>query len=355
MIAGTSINELATRIEREAHDRQDFLADSRKLSFEAQNGDCGLVLDLNGHGLKKFTPTPLCHEQIAARLQVPQKYYDRCRTEAPELLAQNVNHWLHQKAERRLVRTLPDKARAFLSDRFRPLDNADLVEAVLPAIHRAGCEIKSAQLTESRLYIQAVSTRITAEVKVGDVVQAGLILSNSEVGCGSVRIEPLVYKLSCLNGAVINDAALRKYHVGRNNSGAEFEGAEQYFRDETRKADDRAFWLKVVDVVNATLDTEGFKSIVERFRQAANSKPVENPVAAVEIVQKRFNLSDDEKGGVLKHLASGGDLTQYGLGNAITRYATDAPDYDRAIELERAGGEVLVLPAPEWELIAGKN
>jgi hypothetical protein len=36
------------------------------------------------------------------------------------------------------------------------------------------------------MYIKAICPRIQAEVKKGDIVQAGIAISNSEVGMGSV-------------------------------------------------------------------------------------------------------------------------------------------------------------------------
>ena len=41
---------------------------------------------------------------------------------------------------------------------------------------------ESCQLTESRMYIKVVNTRLQAEVSPGDIVQSGIIISNSEVG-----------------------------------------------------------------------------------------------------------------------------------------------------------------------------
>ena len=56
------------------------------------------------------------------------------RKEAPEPLATNVNEWFHNKPERRMIRTLDGQARAFLSDRYRRLDNYDLASTVLPIL-----------------------------------------------------------------------------------------------------------------------------------------------------------------------------------------------------------------------------
>ena len=68
---------------------------------------------------------------------------------------------------------------------------------------------ESCQLTDSRMYIKVVNTRLEAEVVPGDIVQSGIIISNSEVGLGSVSIQPLVYRLVCSNGMVVNDAQTR--------------------------------------------------------------------------------------------------------------------------------------------------
>ena len=56
------------------------------------------------------------------------------------------------------------------------------------------------------MYIKVVNKRLEAEVVPGDIVQSGVIISNSEVGLGSVNIQPLVYRLVCSNGMVVNDA-----------------------------------------------------------------------------------------------------------------------------------------------------
>ncbi len=54
-----------------------------------------------------------------------------------------------------------------------------------------------------------------AEVEVGDVVIAGFVISNSEVGLGSLRVEPLVFRFVCKNGMICKDYAQKRYHVGK--------------------------------------------------------------------------------------------------------------------------------------------
>ena len=86
----------------------------------------------------------------------------------------------------------------------------------LPVIQEMqGSQIESCEVTPTHLYLKVVNRRLKAEVRVGDVVQAGFVVSNSEVGLGSLRVEPLVFRLVCKNGLICKDFAQKKYHVGR--------------------------------------------------------------------------------------------------------------------------------------------
>ena len=55
---------------------------------------------------------------------------------------------------------------------------------------------------------------------------------------------------------------------------------------------------------------------------------------------------------MLKHLIQGGDLSAWGLGNAVTRAAQDVASYDRATEMESIGGKVIELSPAEWRTMA---
>lgn len=347
MKEGKQLSALAEELVRQAKSKKDYLADTRSLLLLDDGGS--LRLKDNGD----FSVSELCHNQIAERLEIPARYYQRMRIEAAALLTANVNHWFSANPETRLIRTLDGRVRAFLSDRYRPLDNFDLSEAVLPKINEMRCEIKSAELTETRLYLKAVAPHVQMEVKVGDIVQAGLVVSNSEVGCGSVRIEPLVYRLVCRNGMIVADQGIRKFHLGK--IGEEFEGAKEFFKDETLQANDKAFWLSVRDVVEGALNLSGFRRTVQKLREAADRKMEGNPAKSVEVLSGRFAFTDTEKDSVLRHLIEGRDLSQYGLSNAVARASQEMPDYDRATEFERIGGQIIELPKPAWMEIANAN
>ena len=87
-------------------------------------------------------------------------------------------------------------ARVLLSERYRCIDNMEIASAVLPRFAgSAQYEVMSCEVTDNRLYLIVVNHRLEMEVRKGDIVQAGVMISNSEVGLGAVSIQPLVYRL----------------------------------------------------------------------------------------------------------------------------------------------------------------
>jgi hypothetical protein len=356
MIAGATLNSLAERILSEKPQKHDYVAHTSKLLMN----DRGAIEFEFADAKREYMPTQLAVRQIGARLQIPAAYVDRMAQEAPELLARNVNHWFEKKPEKRMIRTLENGSnhlRAFLSESYRPLDNADLMEAILPKVQASGLKIQSCQLTEQRIYLQAVTPRLESVIQrrkqegpnehrigaVNDVVQAGLVISNSEVGCGAFRVEPMIYRLVCRNG-LITDTAMWKAHVGRTFGGEEQNGEiQKFYSDKTMALADKAFWAKVSDTIDAALDAAQFEKAVQKLNDATGVD-LGKPTGIVEKVTNKFRLTKPEGESVLEHLTRGGDLSLFGLVNAVTRTAEDQKSYDRAIEFERMGGEILELP-----------
>jgi hypothetical protein len=77
-----------------------------------------------------------------------------------------------------------------------------------------------------------------------------------------------------------------------------------------------------------------------------------DPVKVVDFTAKRFGLTETEGKSVLRHLIEGGDLSRYGVWNAVTRTAEDVESYDRASEIERMGGHIVTLANSEWKELA---
>jgi hypothetical protein len=77
-----------------------------------------------------------------------------------------------------------------------------------------------------------------------------------------------------------------------------------------------------------------------------------DPVKTVEVLASRYDLTDTERSGVLRHLITQGDLSGYGLVNAVTHFSQEVEDYDRATDFEVLGGKLIELPTEEWKGLA---
>ena len=232
-----SIENLYGELIRQREARMDLIANTRSLSVSTENGISTLSI-FTDKDIYNFKVTDIAHRQIADRLGIPFKYYERMMNEYPKLLDENVNSWLKFKAEKRMLRTLDGKLRAFLSNRYRRLDNLELVDHILPVIAQMkNCSIASCDITETHLYLKVINKSMKAEITEGDIVQAGFVVSNSEIGLGALKVEPLVYRLVCKNGMISKDYAHKKYHTGRNVE--DTDNAYELYSDETLKADDK--------------------------------------------------------------------------------------------------------------------
>src|SRR5262245_57912737 len=171
MRKGLDIRDLAAKIEHNRELKRDFIAPTQTTTMQVV--DKVPVLELERVG--SFPIWDQAHDQIATKLNIPAKYYDRMRTEAPDLLATNVNAWFRKEPELRLVRTLDGEVRSFNSNKYQRIEHEEIAEVVLPILaEMPGVEIVASEITNSRMYIQAVMRSTTALVKVGDLVEAGL-------------------------------------------------------------------------------------------------------------------------------------------------------------------------------------
>ena len=351
MKQGRTLQDLAKEIERQNETKRDFVADTRHITMTDKGS---LVV---GDKLK-VEVNELAHDQIGSHTKIPAQYYDRMRKEAPALLANNVNEWFRLYPAQRLVRTLDKRARAFLSDRYRPLDNYDLLDAALPRLDKMKVEILSCDVTDTRMYLKVVDRRIKKDLPTGwtpdnrghqrfDTVSPALILSNSEVGAGTLSCQTSIFFGGCSNLTAIKEGSVRKYHLGSKH-----ELGEDVYRmlsDKTKKLTDAALWAQIGDVVSAAFHKAQFEATCLRLKQAIEDKIEGDPVQVVELTAKKFGFNETERGSVLRHLIKNGDLTKYGLHNAITRAAEDIDSYDRATQFEQMGGIVVELPKNEWK------
>lgn len=364
-----SIQELAGEISRQNEVKEDYAVSSQLMSVSS-NGHTDLRVGDAG----VFSVNQLAHRQLSSWLGIDAGYYDLLkantdrltvdlsRRAAAPLFDATLNAFFRNRpeGERRLIRTLDGTARAVLSDSYRMLDNADIAAYVLPLLMEMSdidWEHSSMQVTDTNLYVKVVSKTIQGQVKVGDIVSAGVIIQNSEVGKGALSVVPLSFRLWCDNGATHNVFGTRKYHAGSKlgggDDGKNFDLGDRFFKDDTLKARDQALMLELRDIVSGAMSEATLGKIIEQM-QTAEGIEIKPSIApnVVENVTKRFRLSQDEGRSLLDAFLEGPSLQRAsyslgGLANAVTLMAQGVEDYDRSTELEEIGGKLFAMPRHE--------
>ena len=382
MKQGKSLPEVLAELQRQNGLKRDYIAPAT--AFKLENDGETFVLSHNDGKRENFDMTDLFHRQIGSTLEIPAKYYDAMRKQKPELLAQNVNAWFGDRKQSYMIRSMsyevnPEHeqhenaegttgigagigagttgtanirktagvARALLSDRYRRIDNTEIAAAVLPLFAgQDGMEVASSAVTPNRMYLKILNRRLEQEVVPGDIVQAGVVISNSEVGLGAVSVQPLVYRLVCSNGLIVNDFGERKTHIGRTVETVE--DTFHIYSSETLEAENRAYMLKLRDATLAAIEETRFAMIVGKLRDSTEAKITGHVSDVVELTSKAYGLNQGEQESILDYLIAGGDLSLYGLSNAVTRASQDVESYDRATALESIGWQVVTMSPSQW-------
>lgn len=286
-------------------------------------------------------------------------YYKHMLEEAPHLLAENVNHWLRNDSRNYFVRSFRPEddegngiLRAVLSDRYRVMDNLDLLFTLLQTLKReAGgmqVNVKSCDLTDRRMYVCITAPEISIDAPElfqnyrnpetnsrSMKLTAGLVLENSEVGEGSRVIAPRPTAQVCTNALRWDKDELRRKHLG-----AQMDAGAIQWSEDTKTANMELVRAQTKDAVNTFLSTDYLHDLKDRMLQQG-SREIEYPQAAVQNVGSHLSISQDEQEQVLRYFLRSGDETAFGLAQAVTFHAQAVENPERQHELEGSLSSIL--------------
>jgi hypothetical protein len=347
----STLDRLMERVLEEERRKYDLLADTRRMSVSTVDEN-DVLLDVDGEGreTESFLLNDHALGQMATDLGIPKRYFDRMKVEAFDLFRLNVHHWMYQEPNRRMIRAKradsgPPTARAWLSDRYRRLDNIEIATKLLPEFSRLGTDVTfhNAAITDTRFYLRATFPSMEKAVKVGDPVRWGVQIKNSEVGAGQFDISNFVLRLACTNGMVVSKVMSAR-HVGKRLG--------DNLSDEAITADDKAFWLAARDELRASIDVSRFDEAMEVLKGTTEGAVIDAPIRATERLAKAYSLSESEQEAVLTQLASNGDFSRWGALNAFTAAAKTVDSFDRQVEMEEMGWTLASLSEREWAKLA---
>ena len=380
--AESDFSHIAGRLSEVAASRFDVVAPQSALSCK---GVARLIVDLGtpqitdqgvtaSHIEAAFTRT--AWRQVAERLRIPLQYLDRLvHMENPigsMLACRSITDLARADERGALYRFIETDdgywLRAVLSDRYRPIDNDMALQAIIGGLTDNGlglgdCEVTGdVTLDRLRLRITVPAIELAVPELLGDyrmpfslrpgnpiharpdadetppVLWAGVEITNSETGQGAFSIAPRAVVAVCRNG-LTRAVDFRRAHIGAVLE----EGTIEWSQD----TQDNALALitsQVRDAI-ATYISPGYLSDTVEEMRAAKAVGVESAPAAVEAVQVRFGLTDNERNAVFELFAAGGDRSVLGLGQAVTAAAQLADDGDRQSELESTFWSIVGAPA----------
>ena len=368
-----SLQELATEVTRLENIKRDYILPSSAGFVEPNGTHMNLTSHghINGgsfHGRMTDQFTTLFDQWSGM-----SSNYHKLMAERGQhaLIAENMNTWLKNPPKgsgNRLFRTYDhggdwgqtdgNVLRSFHSDRFLTFDNFDLLDGITPVLERleermGEIQFVSMGLTDDKMYLKIIFPKIEEEIlkqgrSVGDIVRSGVLISNSEVGKGSIVVSPFIYRLICLNGMVMNDLGIRKRHLGQTRAVGEI----AYKRD-TIQAMHEALKKQLRDHVEECTQPEQFNKAVRKIQDAADDiveEGKEDDVVAG--LGKKYSLADSEVKKAKRSLFENGDFSRWGFANAITHVANTCDNYDRASDLQETGGKVIEMSMIEWTVLA---
>jgi hypothetical protein len=285
---------------------------------------------LHIQGKKAVLITKPCHDQIAEKLEIPLKYYHKMESEAPELLAENVNTWLQKTRKDFFIRGLGDSARAFLSDRYRVIDHLDVLYCALNELQAHSAEIEDCFLSETEMNMKVKSQKLRDFVRhKDDLIMGGLFLTNSETGHKALRVEPRLFRVKCSNGMIVEELVTREIHIGNGDEIA-----------------DEIIYLSLRRSIRELFNR--FGEIVLMMRESTEAK-IRNPQKVIQNVVEQYRLSESQKANILMAFGAEPEYDQYGIASAVTLAAQKEETWEKSVELEKLGGKLVTLPMEEFK------
>lgn len=297
-----ALGDLASVLARRSADFTDEVVDVRDVHMDADDGN--LVVGNSRYPLQTHALT-----QLGTKLGIPAGYLQRCE---PDLRANNVNRWLDELDGPVLVRYDRAEVRALLSTRYRPLDNHEVVNAMLGVLPE-----------DSRLRFELTATRMEVQLVGSDgdgSLRNGLHLTNSEVGAASVSLSALIYRGICLNGLIMGHGSYTwsKRHIGATDL-------------------QHAFQEQVPHLIEASAEARG-------MFKGTTAIVVKDHEKAFERVAERYQLTKQQHAAIMQAYAEEPGVSLYHVINAVTR-AGNHPELslEPRRQLQEVGGRMLTL------------
>ena len=309
---------------------------------------------------RSLSMTDYAADQFHTRLAKGFKTYsDELRAKGMrETYERNINDLTVRDNRSFRVRTIKDgqyadqTVRAIVSDKFKPIDDDIIFGTAMPLINPDRFQGIGGNKTDIRTVAKFIERSASLSVQSGGRTREfhlGFILNNSEVGAGSASFSMFMSDSFCTNGCIFSKQVLA--NISYRHIGSRIDIRHGLIEGSTIDRTEIASIQKLIQ--DATMSAMSMKG-QEKIRAAildASQREVTRPIPDfLDDLGKATTLTKDE----VKELplyAYSDEPTQLGMQAAITALAQTKP-YERRLELESIGGNVLLMPERRWNALA---
>jgi hypothetical protein len=289
----------------------------RKVSGQELRLSGSGVLELsNGDSAgKTYSLSEVATSQMCQKLEIPVKCYRRL---SDEMKATVANYDIgRMNGHSYLLRGKGEWIRAFLSAEYVAYNNSEIADTVQSLLGNGALSMKSFVLEETHMFLKIISDEIW-DVESG--LKAGIMIGNSEVGMGSVSVEPFVFRKPCTNDLIVSqEKSFRHAHIHLT--------AYELTR-------------RMAEAVS-----EGFSvasSMLDAFLKTRED-PIQDPVETIRKIAEARKFSQKLTDEVVSSYLVEQEANRFGVINAFTNAAQRLAPLQR-IDMERFAGTLLEAP-----------
>jgi hypothetical protein len=171
--------------------------------------------EIDGLPTQHFYMNDVARDQIFTHADINQNTAQSLLDRAPAEFCSVINKLWHDSPSDRILRAYDgapafhgvadyNVLRGYVSNKFLRFDHTDVLNNIMPLIIDGDHDysVTAATLTDRNMRVTFRSNTIQGsdDRAVGDIMALGFVISNSEVGLGSLSLQELIITLACLNG-----------------------------------------------------------------------------------------------------------------------------------------------------------
>ncbi len=247
----------------------------------------------------------------------------------------NMNAWMQKNGGKPvLMRTVRPFGvpvlRGVLSDSYVQVDDFDLLGLLsgIPDAKRA--QLRWMEFGEDTTHLRMTWKEDRREIAVGDVVEFGVHVSNSEIGHRAIRVEPIIYRLRCANGMI---------------SGGEGGDGSWYIRHQGNRDRVRG---AVQEAISEALPAA--RDLAAKF-SATIKEHIDKPAERLMALGMEENLTEAMVQTAIAEMlgeakAGRREPTRFDFINGLTGAGRQQTDSDKRYTLERLGAKMVTAALP---------